>query len=183
MNLNSIKNKKSLKIITLLIAAVFIATVSADVYRSLSMNSTITVTTNDVYFASGTDSSLAGLTIGTPPSTATFTALKAYPNTTTTYGEAVKVTNDGAPTEIRLRPVSFSGDAANFGFINFTLRESSTVKASLNYTSDGTDWTLPATSDWAAIGTTSWSITIETNATALATPSAEVNIIIAVDVK
>jgi len=102
MNLNIIKSKKSLKIITLLITAVFVATVSAEVYRSLTMESTITVTTNDVYFEAGTDSTLAGLTIGTPASTATFTALKAYPNTTTTYTEAVLVTNDGAATEIRL---------------------------------------------------------------------------------
>jgi hypothetical protein len=181
--------KKSLKIVTLLISAIVIGTASAASYLTLSMSSTVTVATSDVKFVTGTDSTAAGLTIDTPPTSATFSSLTAYPNVTTTYDDAAGVQNSAASStyQLRLRPVSFSDNSADqFKFITFILKDTSSANvAVLNYTSNGSTWTEPSTTDWTtetiAAGTT-WSIAIETQAADTAT-SGSVNIVIAVDVQ
>jgi hypothetical protein len=155
------------------------------VYYSLTMTSTVTVASNDVYFVTGADSTAAGLALGTPPTTATFSGLKAYPDATTTYAEAAKVHNDAASgsSNVRLRPVSLTGDAADFEFVNFMLMDGTTVKATLSYTSDGVSWTLPTTTSWSAInGQAEWSVKVETKAANGAT-SGSVDIVIAIDVQ
>jgi hypothetical protein len=186
MNVNSLKNKKSLKIVTLLVSALLIATVSADVYYSLSMTSTISVAANDVYFKSGTDSTAAGATLGADNTTVSFTGLKAYPNATTTYSQAVIIRNNATSgtTNIRLRPVSLTGDAADFVFVNFTLVDPSLAsQGSLNYTSSGGSWTTPSETSFVPISaSTEWSVKIETMAAAGAT-SGSATIVIAVDVQ
>jgi hypothetical protein len=179
-------NKKSLKIVTLLIASLIIATVSAEVYYSLAVTSTISVASNDVYFMPGTDSTSAGASMGSADNTTiTFTNLKAYPGITTTYAQAAIVRNNATatPYQIRMRPVSLTGDATNFVFVNFTLVEGSTTKASLNYTSNGSTWTTPSETSFISItADTNWSLVIETKAVAEAT-SDSVTIALTIDVQ
>lgn len=179
-----INYKKSLKLITLLLSSILIATVSAGVYYSLTMTSTISVATTDVYFVKGVDNVTAGVTLGSDNTTAQLTALKAYPNITTTYNDPIKVRNNATSgsTNIRLGHVSLSGDATQFIFVNFTLM--GTEERALDYTSDGSSWAIPSTqTDWISIPTgLEWSIKIETKAKAGAT-SASVTIEIAVDVE
>lgn len=183
MNVNY---KKSLKLVTLLIASLLIATVSASVYYSLSMTSTVTVAANQIYFVEGADNATAGVTLsGTLNATATLSSLKAYANATTTYDDPIEVRNNATSgsTNIRLRHVSLTGAATQFVFINFTLKDGSTIKGSLNYTSNGSAWSIPSDTTFAAISANSqWKITIETKAVDGAT-SASVTIAIAVDVQ
>jgi len=177
--------KKALKLLTLLISSLLITTVSASVYYSLTMYSTVSVATTDVYFVLGADNATAGVTLNSDNTTATLTALKAYPNATTTYGDPLRVRNNATSgtTNIRLRPVSLSGSATNFIFINFTLTDGTTNYASLNYTSNGSAWTTPSTTSWVPIpASTEWYVTIETKAKEGAT-SDSVSIVIAVDVE
>jgi len=177
--------KKTLKLLTLLISSLLITTVSASVYYSLTMSSTVSVATTDVYFVLGADNATAGVTLNSDNTTATLTALKAYPNATTTYEDPLRVRNNATSgtTNIRLRPVSLSGSATNFIFINFTLTNGTTNYASLNYTSDGNAWTTPPTTSWVPIpANTEWRVTIETKAKEGAT-SDSVSIVIAVDVE
>jgi hypothetical protein len=184
MNINY---KKNIKLITLLISSLLIATVSASVYYSLSMTSTISVATNNVYFVLGADNGTAGVALGSDNTTATLTSLKAYPNATMTYTDPLRVRNNATSgtTNIRLRPVSLTGAATNFIFVNFTLVAVSdnSTKASLNYTSNGSQWTTPSTSGFVPIGvSTEWYVTIETMAKASAA-SDTVTVAIAVDIQ
>jgi hypothetical protein len=179
--------KRSLKLITLLISSLLIATVSATVYYSLTMTSTVSVGTNDVYFLLGADNSTAGVTLGADNTTATLTSLKAYPNVTTTYNDPMRVRNNATSgsTNIRFRPVSLTGGATQFLFVNFTLVNSAdnSTKASLNYTSNGSVWTMPSTTNWVSITAgAEWYVTIETKAKTGATTES-VAIDIAVDVQ
>jgi hypothetical protein len=91
--------------------------------------------------------------------------------------------NNGATAfNVRLRPVSLSGDAQYFSYINFTLQTSTLI--SLNYTSNGASWTTPSTSDWATVSAnTSYAIVVQTKASATATSGQIATIEIAIDVE
>jgi hypothetical protein len=186
MNVNTLKSKKSLKLVTLIIASLLIATVSAEVYYSLTVTSTISVASTDVYFMPGSDSASAGAAMGSADNTTiTFSNLKAYPGVTTTYAQAAIVRNNAtaASYQIRMRPVSLTGAATNFAFVNFTLVEGSTTIASLNYTSDTSSWTIPSETSFTSItANTNWSLVVETQAVAGAT-SDSVTIVLTIDVQ
>ena len=165
--------RRSLDLIVLLIISAFVVTVSAQVYYSLSMTSTAGVFGTDVYFVIGGDNGTAGLNvvIGSNGTTATLTGLRAYPNITFTYGDPVKVKHNGTvAADIRLAPVSISGGAANFVFVNFILNATGVGTRSLNYTSNGSTWSDTDTSQWISMPATNpdteWSIIIQTKAKA-----------------
>jgi hypothetical protein len=182
MNLN---HKKILKIVTLLIATIVIGTVSADAYYSLSMTSTISFASNDVVFATGADSVAAGFSTSDPYMTATMTGLKARPDVETVYAEAGKVVNnaESGSSNVRLRSVSVTGNAADFEYINFVLMDGATEKARLDYTVSGSAWVIPSTTNWTAIlGQAQWSLRVETKAADDAT-TGSVDIVIAIDVQ
>ena len=184
MEIKRILSSKSMKIVTLLLTSMLIASASAAVYYSLSMTSTITTAANDVYFIAGADANEAGTSIFNNNKSATLVSLKAYPNMTTSYDDPIRVRNNNTGTafNVRLRPVSLSGDAQYFAFINFTLQ--TTVKRSLNYTSNGVSWTLPSTSDWTAVDANqSFAIVVQTKASATATSGQTATIEIAIDVE
>jgi len=165
------------------LTAMLIATASAAIYYSLSMTSTITTAANDVYFVLGPDNGTAGVNIFNDNKSATLTGLKAYPNITMTYDDPIRVRNNGSTARnIRLRPVSLSGNATYFVFINFTLQTS--TKVSLNYTSNGVSWTAPSTTSFvqADVGT-EYAIVVQTMANATATSGQTATIEIAVDIQ
>ena len=174
---------KSAKMLVLTLMSILIISATAAVYYSLSTTSTITTATTDVWFVLGEDNATAGVSLNPDNTTATLTGLKAYPNATFTYTDPLKVRNNHTSTsfDIRLRPISLSGNDTEFIFVNFTLQGSS-LRA-LNYTCSGGSWTIPSTTSWITIpASTEWSITIETKAKDSAA-SASVTIEIAVDVQ
>jgi hypothetical protein len=184
MEIKKLLARKELKLVTLLLTSLLIASASAAVYYSLSMTSTITTATNDVYFITGTDATAAGTSIFNNNKSATLASLKAYPNMTMSYDNPIRVrSNNGATTfNVRLRPVSRTGNAQYFAFINFTLQ--TTTKISLNYTSNGASWTDPSTSGWATVNAnTSYAIVVQTKASATATSGQIASIEIAIDVE
>jgi hypothetical protein len=184
MEIKKLLFRKEMKIVTLLLTSMLIASASAAVYYSLSMTSTITTATNDVYFVTGADATTAGTNIFNNNKSATLASLKAYPNMTMSYDDPIRVRNNNGATSfnVRLRPISRSGNAQYFDFINFTLQTSS--KISLNYTSNGASWTDPSTSGWATVNAnTSYTIVVQTKASSTATSGQIASIEIAIDVE
>lgn len=183
MELREVLSKKPVKFLTLLLTAMLIASASAAVYYSLDMTSTITTAANDVYFVLGPDNSTAGVTIFNSNKSATLDSLSAYPNMTMTYDDPIKVRNNGGVAHtVRLTPVSLSGNASYFVFINFTLQTS--PLASLNYTASGGSWTEPSATSFVTVAAgTEYAITVQTKADAAATAGQTANIEIAVDVE
>src|SRR3989337_3429798 len=120
MEIKKILYRKEMKILTLVLTSMLIASASAAVYYSLSMTSTITTATNDVYFIVGADATEAGTSIFNNNKSATLVSLKAYPNMTTSYDDPIRVRNNNSATtfNVRLRPVSLTGAAHYFAFIN-----------------------------------------------------------------
>jgi hypothetical protein len=91
------KYKKTLKIVTLLISAIIIGTVSAASYSELFMYGTnITIGSASVIFTAGSDTSevTGGTGILSPYTTVTFDNMTGIePGETRTYNEAVNITN------------------------------------------------------------------------------------------
>ena len=181
--------KRSLDLIVLLIISAFVITVSAQVYYSLGTKSTITTATTDVYFVLGVDNGTAGVSLSPQNTYATLTNLKAYPNASFTYTDPLRVRNNHTTSAytIRLNPTSLSGNDTEFVYAKFLLRngtvEASPTLASLNYTCDGSSWTIPSATGWIQIpASTEYAITVITMAKDDAA-SAQVEIEIAVDVE
>lgn len=189
MDVRKIRYKRPLKLLTLLLTSLLIATASATVYYSLTMQPRVTITAAVVAFKQGGDWSAVAGSIGTNDTWCRL-ALKAYPNATLTYDEPLNLTNTGTAVTIRLRTDSISpasGNAAvsNFTFINFTLHdETGVIKGSLNYTTSGTDtWSTPSMDFTAMDASDEWYIAIQTKAAAGAEANIKADIVIAVDVE
>lgn len=187
MNLRKIPSRKSMKLLTLLLTSMLIASASAQLYYSLSMTSTIEVYAADVYFVVGSDNGVKGLvvTLGSNDTTATLTGLRAYPNATFTYTNATLVKNaGGSGVQVRLAPSSISDGAADFIYVKFMLNATAVGdRRWLNYTSNGASWTIPPASGWTTLGSgVMWPIVIMTKANATATTGNTVTIEITVDV-
>jgi hypothetical protein len=195
VNLRKMRLKKSAKFLTLLLTSMLIASVSAAVYYSLSATSTIQTDTTDVWFKAGSDNgTYCDVQLSPDNTTATITGLKAYPNSSYTYIDPIRVVNNGSiDHNVRLRHGSISGtNDGNFTYVNFMLRngtdENATVLVTLAYTYNTTSssWNNPNPTGWnnmtAENPDTEWSITIETMAIDSA-ESASVTIEIKVDVQ
>ncbi len=183
MNING---KKSLKLLTLLLTSLLIASASAAIYYSLNISGTLT-TAVTVCFGQGTDWP-SGSTMGTGNTTVTL-ALKAYPNTTLTYQQAIKVNNTGTGTpSIRLRHISITNgtaDVGNFTFLNIVLVDDANVqKGYLNYTVSSNDFILSSSTSYEEMNASDvWKIQIETKAKAAATAGISASLQIALDVQ
>jgi hypothetical protein len=188
VNLKGKSFKKSAKFLILLLTSIVIASVSAGVYYSLSMTSTITTATTDVWFVLGADNGTAGVSLSPQNTSAILTDLLAYPNATYTYIDPIRVRNNGSiAKDIRLRHIDLSGNDTEFDYIKFQIRNGTTetdvILRTLTYNCTGSGWTLPTNTTYVSIpDTTEWSVTIETKAVDDAV-GASVTIEIAVDVK
>jgi len=193
VNLRGKPFKKSLKLLTLLLTSLLIASVSAGMYLSLTMTSTVKVYKSNVYFVIGSDNGTKGLevTLDSTNTTATLTGLRAYPNASFTYTDPVRVRNNasvGTYSQLRLAPkVDPSTNAADFVYVKFLLN--ATIAGDrkwLNYTSNGVSWTCPTgptTFTTTGInGGQEWPIVVYTMANATATVNNSVTISITVDV-
>jgi type 1 fimbria pilin len=87
--------KKSLKFITLLLASLLIATVSATVYTQMFLSARVGVAGLSLKWEQGTNANVTCTIVG---STCTLTGLKGYPGQTTKYNDTVKITNAGSST-------------------------------------------------------------------------------------
>lgn len=189
MEIKKIVFRKEMKLVTLLLTSLLIASVSAATYLSLTMTSTVSVYQSNVYFVEGTDNATAGavLVLDGTNTTATITGLRAYPNATFTYENVTLVRNNATSgtTNIRLTPdVNPSANPDDFEFVRFLLNATNpTDRRWLNFTSDGASWSNTGTTSWVTIPTsTQWSLVIMTKATAGATVGASVTITVKVDV-
>ena len=192
MDIRKILFRKELKLVTLLLTAMLIASASATMYYSLTMTSTIDVYAADVYFVVGLDNATSGLlvTLDGTNTTATLTGLRAYPNASLTYTDPIRVRNNasaGNYTQLRLVPVTNpSGNENQFVYIRFMLNATTAENKWLNYTSDGSTWTNPSgPTSWTTTGINGgeeWPIVIYTKANATATATNSVTIVITVDV-
>ena len=186
--IKNIKLKKSSKFLTLLLASMLIAAANAFLFYSLSMASTITTATTDVWFVKGLDNETAGVSLSPDNTSAVLTGLLAYPNASFTYTDPLRVRNNGSVLhQIRLSPVMLSGNDTEFVYVKFLLRngtsETSETLASLNYTCDGSDWTVPSPTGWVQIPAgTEYAVTVITKAKDSA-GGASVTIEIAIDVQ
>jgi len=164
--------------------SILVISATAAVYYSLDATSTITTAANDIYFTLGPDNSTAGVNLFNDNKSATLTDLKAYPNISMTYDNPIEVRNNHAtnPYNVRLKPVTMSGDATNFVYINFTLQTS--TKISLNYTSNGASWTIPDTTEFVNVSnSTEYAIVVQTMASATAASGQTAIIEIAIDIE
>jgi len=165
-----------------------IAAANAFLFYSLSMASTITTATTDVWFVKGLDNVAAGVSLSPDNTSAVLTGLLAYPNASFTYTDPLRVRNNGSVLhQIRLSPVMLSGNDTEFVYVKFLLRngtsETSETLASLNYTCDGSDWTVPSPTGWVQIPAgTEYAVTVITKAKDSA-GGASVTIEIAIDVQ
>ncbi|NIO36293.1 hypothetical protein GTO27_01160 [Candidatus Bathyarchaeota archaeon] len=180
---------KWLDFLALLMISLLVVVATAAVYYSLGMTSTVTTATTDVWFVKGVDNATAGVSLSPQNTSATLTDLKAYPNASFTYTDPLRVKNNHTSStyQIRLNPVLLSGNDTEFVYVRFLLRngtyEENATLASLNYTCDGADWTIPPATGWVQIPAgTEYAITIITKAKDNAA-AAQVQIEIAVDVQ
>jgi len=178
------------KFLTLLLTAMLIATASAAVYYSLSMQPQVTVSTPAIRFESGTD---------TPANSNVtdawcFLNLKSYPNATLTYDDAVNISNTDISNahSFKLKhssvtPTNGSVTVGNWSYIKFIIYdENATQKASLNYTVSGNNWILePASGETSLLSIPAnkdWTVKVITLSPATATVGQVCNIQISVDV-
>jgi len=178
--------KKSLKFMLLLITSILIATVSATVYYSATMQSQITVGTTWVKFISADDTPGGSAITDTSCSL----SLSTLANSAIVYDKAVGLNNTYSGTRyIRLRHVSVTPNGtapvSNFTYVKFYLLDASlAVQASLNYTTSDDNWSVTSTTGWKAItGGAIWYIKVETFSPTGATAGISCTITIAVDVQ
>jgi len=182
-------SKKPVKFLTLLLTAMLIATASAAVYYSLSMQPQVTVSTPAIRFESGTD---------TPANSNVtdawcFLNLKSYPNATLTYEDVINISNtDSNAHSFQLKyssitPANGSATVGNWSYIKFIIYdETGTQRASLNYTVSGNNWILaPASGETSSLSIPAnkdWRVKVITLSPATATVSQVCSIKISVDV-
>lgn len=183
MDVRKIRYKRPLKLLTLLVTSMLIATASAAVYYSMNMQPTVTISQATVIFEEGTD--WPGGSMGTNSTYVSLT-IKAYPNATLTYDEPLKIKNTDLSSahNVRLRhisitPASGSASVSNFTFIDFTLNS-----VDFDYTTTGDAWNTPSDMAYQSLpANTAWAVKIETKAAAGATDALTCTIVIAVDVQ
>jgi hypothetical protein len=167
-----------------------IASASAAVYYSISMEPKVTISQAVVQFAEGSDWSHVAGDIG-DNSTWCSLSLKAYPNATLTYEQPLNISNTDADYshQFRLRHISISPSSgsvsvSNFTFIKFVVKNVAGVsQASFNYTTLNDDWDIPSMPSYLTLPkNTEWIIYVETKAAAGATIDIAASIVIAVEV-
>jgi hypothetical protein len=183
------KYKKSLKIVTLLITSIIIATVAADSYSELFMyGSPITVASASVMFTDGdntTDVSSVG--ISSAGTEITFNTMSIEPGETATYEEAVNITNSASASKtitmtVDLNSVTGNFDT-NFEYVNITMIDASgnPKGSSIEIVSTGTNVTttggqaMADTEVWAV----KWIIAAKNDATPTQTFSITVKVTVA----
>jgi hypothetical protein len=152
MNINY---KKSLKLITLLITSMLIATVSATIYDYMYLDADIGVEGMSLAWTLGADNETAGTQINGV--TATLTQLKGPPNGTRIYADPVRLNNTGvSQVTFDLLVDTVSGDTSELDSIYVRIYSLNTSAWIQNVTvwesgakgSDATGLPIPADNMW-----------------------------------
>lgn len=180
--------KKSIKMLLITIISLFVVSASAATYYSLVAEPHAATAGAALQFVAGDDSSNVGATGYTTDGTwVRFTSVKAYPNATLTYEEAINVSNTDAsnPHSLRFRHGSITNlngtsTPGNFTKIAFILiaQNGTTIISSFNYTGGGS-WSTPSTTSYVSIpASEEWTIRIESKAVS----GAMLNIMVEIDI-
>jgi hypothetical protein len=180
MNINY---KKSLKLITLLITSMLIATVSATIYDYMYLDADIGVEGMSLAWTLGADNETAGTQINGV--TATLTQLKGPPNGTRIYADPVRLNNTGVSSvTFDLLVDTVSGDTSELDSIYVRIYSLNTSAWIQNVTvwengvkgSDATGLPIPEDNMWRFQWEIKW------KSTATISHSASVNLKIKVPV-
>ncbi len=150
------KYKKSLKIITLLVSALLIATVSADVYNYLNFSAGVGVEGLTLNWDATTIDT--GLSADIQGVLCTLTGLKGPAGGTRTYNTAINLTSTAATTfDIEVVSVTGGGSTDLTSIVVRIYDESGgdTLKGTLDVFSGGSAGTTPVT-DLSMTGADSW---------------------------
>ncbi len=189
MELKKIVLKKEMKLLGLILTSLLIASASAAVYYSMEMRSNVTTATPFVEFVSGGDSTEAGATVSTDGTYVGITGLKAYPNATLTYEQAVNISNTDTSThKFRLThgTINNDTDTSNFYSIVFRLIAANGTQYESDFTYDNSDgddvWDPPYQTGYVYIlGNEEFAVKVVTKAASGATTDVKANIVIYVD--
>jgi len=190
MQLKGIAFKKEMKLLGLLLTSLLIASASAAVYYSMEMRSNVTTATPFVKFVAGNDSTEAGAAdYATDGTYVRLAGLKAYPNATLTYDQAINITNtDTATHKFRLTHTTINNDTdtSNFYSIEFRLIAANGTQYGGNFiydNSNGDDtWDPPYQTTLVYIlGNEEFAVKVLTRAASGATADVKANVVISVD--
>jgi hypothetical protein len=167
------KYKKSLKIISLLITSIIIATGSVHAYSELFMYGTITITDNRVILVDGSDTSTISTNgVENSGTTVTFDSVSIAVDEILTYDDAVSIQNNaGSAKDIDLEVTGLTGHFSdNFDYIYIQVFDATPTEAGnqiqilpsgSNVTTTGT-MSIPNGATW----TVQWIIKASVDATA-----------------
>jgi hypothetical protein len=153
-------NKKSMKLVVLLVSSLFIALASAATYSELFMHGApISIGSAGVYFTNGVNTtSISSAGINAAGTEVTFDNIAALdPGETRTYEQAVNMTNNsGAQKSVDMSFHSLTGQfTANFDYVNVTvIDEGGTALGSIEIVSSGANVT--STGNLAMANTDVW---------------------------
>jgi hypothetical protein len=172
--------KKSLKIVTLLLSSIIIATVAADTYSELFMyGSNITITDSRVILVAGADTaSISAGGVTSSGTVVTFDTIQVAKGAIVTYDEAVKIQNNaGADRSVVIDVTSFNSAhwSDDFDYIYITMYDATLTQkgAQIQYLPSGSNVTstgsvtIPNGATW----TVQWIIKAKVGATATDTVS------------
>jgi len=189
MELKRIVLKKEMKFLGLLLTSLLIASASAAVYYSLTMQPRVTVSAPLIKFSQAPDN---------PTGSTVYDAwvrlnATSYPNATLTYEKALYINNtDGSSAHsfrlkhVSITPANGTSDVGNWTSIKFLVYNSSGYVFSLNYTVTSNAWYLEPgveTNYYSIPASTGWWIRLETLSPATATTGKVCDIQISVDVQ
>jgi hypothetical protein len=165
--------KKNLKMITLLISSVLIATVSAGTYSELFLYGTgIKITDNRVILVAGANTTAISTNgVENSGTTVTFDKITIAKGITLTYDETVKIQNNaGATRTVVLDVTSLTGPfSANFDYVYIAMFDGATQKgAQIQMVSTGSNVTTTGSVSMpnSALWTVQWIIKAKVTATA-----------------
>jgi len=159
MNAREILKSKALKLLSLLLISMVIATASASVYNYMYMQSLqVSVEAADVRFVTGTDSTAAGATIGTNGTYVSFNSMAGWPNSTRVYQDAVGIQNFNSTSSYTIelkfdQAGDWSGDTPDIDYIYVKVFNATNIQQGSTITvgsasSTTTAINLPASTTW-----------------------------------
>ena len=179
------KMRKYLKLLTLLISTILIATASAQVYKYMFMSATVGVKATDMSFVEGANFAEAGGELLDNAQKVTFSAMNGEAGRLITYLDPVGINNANATAGhlIELKLDSWTGIVSTPLFnITITMYDGVTQKGAsivlipgdVGQVETSGDQTIPATTTWRVEWKVHW------NGDALLTDSVQVNLLLVI---
>lgn len=153
--------KKIFRLLLFLLSASLVTVASAAVYNYEYLQaSPISAKTAKIVFATGTDATQAGTTVGTNGTYVKFTSLSGWPNATRVYQNATVIRNVDTAVDfpVQLSRSSWSGNTGDVSQLYVQIYNSSgTWKGTLDVVAGNTTtFTLPHAQTWRVQWTIKW---------------------------